>query len=67
MYLKVADAVMGIGWSRRLWTKRGVRKEGLNLQREFGTAVWVYNSTEKKDYEAGKDANGTPFETWLTT
>lgn len=51
-YVKVADALCGVGFTRGYWTRKGVEKAAKNLRAEFGNAVWIYTAAERREYEA---------------
>lgn len=48
-YVKVADALMGVGFSRGYWTRRGVERAADDLRGEFGPAVWIVTRREKRE------------------
>lgn len=55
-YVKVADAVCGIGWTRGYWTRRGVKKAAADLRQEFAPAVWIYTTAERNAYHRRESA-----------
>lgn len=48
-YVKVVDAVAGVGFSRGYWTKRGVLRASDEFREEYGDAVWIVTHKQMLD------------------
>lgn len=52
-YVKVADAVAGVGFTHGHWTMRGAEKTAEGMRPEYGEAVWILTRKEKREYLRG--------------
>lgn len=48
-YVKVADVMCGVGFTRGFWLKKNAEKEAELCRQEYGNAVWVVTRKEKKE------------------
>lgn len=49
-YVKVADAVAGVGFTRGYWTRDKAERIAEGMRPEYGPAVWIYTRRELRDY-----------------